>query len=376
MQRCTSLGADDGIAISYGLALLDADVPHPRIELVITTEEEVGMLGSTALDVSSLKGKYLLNIDTGGQGTFIVSSACGTEVHCSLPLNFEKASGTLFSIKLAGLHGGHSGSDIHCGYANAITLTAKYLRGLFSEIPFSLVSFDGGTKCNTIPVSTSVGLLCREEDALRMAEKLCRMEDALKEGLIEADLGLRVTLTKQQVSGLSAITPDSTEKLLTSVCSYPNGLQKMSNTFEGVVESSLNLGTCTIEDGVFKIIFLIRSLVDSGKKEMTEAVFSCTESVGGSAVIASDYPEWEYNPETVLPGIMSEIYRDMTGKEAVVTALHAGLESGVFRKKMPHVDCISFGPDWWYIHSSSEKLSISSAGFIWEFVKEFLRRCK
>jgi dipeptidase D len=371
----TSLGGDDGIAVAYMLAILDSDdIEHPRIEAVMTTDEETGMNGATAIDLSMLKGRKMLNIDSEEEGILLTSCAGGMRTDCHIPISTEyKDGGSYLTVTISGLIGGHSGTEINKGRLNAIKQLAMVLKKTYSSVPFKLVQISGGEKDNAIPRQANAiikvtdnrkSMLITELDRIAMLE---RNENKSREK--EMFIEVYETLMSDEL----AFDEESTQKIIDFLILLPNGVMTMSADIAGLVETSLNVGILNTNYNEVIASCAIRSSVENAKHKVNLIVETLTKTFGGYIENHGEYPGWQYNPDSVLREDMVRIYKDMFGSEAKVEALHAGLECGIMASKLPGLDCVSFGPNILDIHTTEEKLSISSTQRMWKYILEILK---
>lgn len=371
----TTLGGDDGIAIAYALAILDdKELSHPPIEAVFTVDEEIGMLGAAALDMSPLKGRYLLNIDSEEEGTILVSCAGGMSSTCTLEMETEQTGGILFELQVTGLKGGHSGVEIHKERANAVIEMGRLLGRLEELSTLSVVKIQGGLKDNAIPRECSAWIVVspKEEEQLkelvRQRQEELRVEYDFSDGSAELILHKKDPYTGEVLSGKSA------QKVILFLNMAPNGVQNMSTHIENLVETSLNLGIFSVDIHEMRAVFSVRSSVSSRKEELGRKLKRLTQYLGGSYECSGNYPAWEYKRDSRLRELMIDTYQEMYGKQLKVEAIHAGLECGYFRNAMPEVDIVSFGPDIFDIHTTEERMSISSVKRIYEYIIEILKK--
>ena len=371
----TTLGGDDGIAVAMMLALLDGDsLGHPRLECVFTVDEEIGMLGAMALDVSPLRGRRMLNIDSEAEGVFTASCAGGRVVTARLPLGrAEKAEGQALRLRVAGLTGGHSGTEIIRGRANANRLLGRALGALREAGGLQIISVAGGSKDNAIPVAAEALLRCAQPEKARTAAR--ELEAALREEFALSDPGLRLTLEAAETDA-APLDGASADKLICMLLCLPGGVQAMSQDIPGLVQTSLNLGILTTGDDAAEAKFCVRSSLESGKRMLTQQIEALMGVLGGEVSIAGDYPGWAFRRESPLRELLTEVYREQYGKEPVVDAIHAGVECGLFAGKLPGLDCVSIGPDLTEIHTPRERMHIESVRRTWNLVRETLRRMK
>lgn len=373
----TTLGGDDGIAMAYAFAILEDDtLAHPPLEVVITVDEEIGMLGAEGIDLSMLKGRKLLNIDSDEEGIFLTSCAGGLTAECELPITRKSAEGIGYELKITGLAGGHSGSEIHKEHGNAIMLMGRLLKSLADRLDYSIVSLEGGLKDNAIPRETVCNILMEEAQEAELAEILKEYEADLKKEYHISDPEVSVLYTKKNQETKEALDRSSFAKVIFMLRNLPCGVQHMSMDIPGLVETSLNAGIMTLNEDTFSLSFSVRSSVTSRKYEVTDRLCFVTEFLGGSVNISGDYPAWEYKAHSKMRDLMVETYRDLFQEEPQIQAIHAGLECGIFSGKLDGLDCISFGPANFDIHTPKERLSISSTEKVWKLIVEFLKRSK
>ncbi len=380
--RDTSLGGDDGIAVAYALAILDADdIAHPRLEVILTVDEEVGMDGARELDVSMLKGKRMLNLDSEEEGIILAGCAGGARVDWTVPVTWEEKEGTAYEIGIRGLSGGHSGAEIHKERGNANCLMGRLLYGLSGTVKFGLSKLQGGLADNAIPREASAVILLEKvtggEDGPAeelFLEKIRETEAEWKQELQTKDPQVCIWVKRLDDGSRDCITDEEKEKLLCLLCAAPNGVQAMSADMPGLVETSLNMGIVSLEKERAAIQFSVRSSLESAKKALIRKLGGMACMAGASQAVRGDYPGWAYRKDSPFRDTAVEIYRRMYGKEPEIQAIHAGLECGLLMDKMPGLECISIGPDMKDIHTTEEKLSISSTGRVWDYVLEILRQ--
>jgi len=368
----TSLGGDNGIAVAYALALLaDRSIPHPPLEVLITVDEETGMDGAVAVDMSCLKGRMLINMDSEDEGTFTVSCAGGARGTIHLPVERRAVYGPCIRLTVEGLKGGHSGVQIHRKHANANKVMGELLSRIQQVMPICLTKLTGGSKDNVITHSCHATAVMLGMNAEAINEVAARLEQEIRETCDEPN----VKIYGENAEGLGghALTTEDTAKVIALLCSAPNGVQTMSSDIDGLVQTSLNAGIVTLDDQLH-ITFAVRSSVGAEKRELLDKLKALAEFYGGTYSETGDYPAWEYQKTSRLRDTMVEVYGAMFGKKPQVIAIHAGLECGLFCGKVEGLDCISIGPDMRDIHSSRERLSIDSTRRTWEFLKEVLKR--
>ena len=371
----TSLGGDDGIAVAYILAILDSgDIMHPRIEAVLTTDEEVGMEGATAIDLSMLCAKRMLNIDSEEEGILLTSCAGGMRTDCHIPVTRETDQGGIFlKVSVGGLLGGHSGTEIDKEHSNAIKLLGITLQQIHSKIPFKLADINGGEKDNAIPREASAVVCIAKDNRNDFIEELKRIETEEKNEKKSKEKHLCIKAEEAECSAESVMDNNSTDRVLAFLVLLPNGVQAMSADIEGLVETSLNVGILRTCDSEVIASSAIRSAIETAKHKVNLQLQTLTKTFGGYTETHGEYPGWQFDPESKLRSDMVRIYRELFGKEVRVEALHAGLECGIMISKIPGLDCVSFGPDIFDIHTTEERLSISSTARMWDYLLEILK---
>ena len=371
----TSLGGDDGIAVAYALALLDADdIAHPKLEVVITVDEEVGMDGARGIDLSSLTGNRMLNLDSEEEGIFWTSCAGGARMNCYLPVSVCEKEGIAYRISVEGLLGGHSGAEIHKERGNANTLMGRLLYSLTSNMGVSLVSMEGGLADNAIPRQTVAVVLIQPEHEEKFREVLMQFEKDVKGELATKDPDFQITAVCMDEMKTVCVEEESTSQMAAFIIALPGGIQAMSADVKGLVETSLNMGIMKYDsqDEELCCEFSVRSCVESAKQALIARVGAVTELAGGHYSISGDYPGWAYRVNSPLRDKMVALYEKMYGKTPELQAIHAGLECGILASKIDDLDCISFGPNMKDIHTTEETLSISSTKRVWEYLVELL----
>ena len=367
----TTLGGDDGIAVAYMLAILDDDsLRHPRVEMVFTTEEETGLYGAEAIDVSPLKGRRLINIDSEDEGIVTVGCAGGVSAIATLPVQRQAYSGNAFEVKLSGFHGGHSGTDITLGQENAVKVLGRLLFELQEGSDARIVSITGGVADNVIPVTASAVIVSPSPEKVR---ELCETYKAIFAHEFKVDKDFVLDLAETETADLP-MDDVSSQRVIAYLIGAPNGIEKMTIGIDGLPQTSLSLGiACSAEDKV-EYTFCIRSSVDSETEMLVRRLTSQIQVLGGSLRTEGAYPGWEYAPDSPLRDLVCSVFKEQYGRDMVVEAIHAGLECGYFAGKMPGLDCVSIGPDMRMVHTPKETMSISSVQRTWDLLVEVLAR--
>lgn len=369
--RGTTLGGDDGIAAAMALALLaDNTIPHPPLEVVMTTEEEIGLLGADAIDLSQLKGRTLINLDSETEGVFTVSCAGGCTACITLPVERRAIYGPCIRLSVDGLKGGHSGADIHLKRANADKVMGLFMSRIQEIMPLCLTSLSGGAKDNAIPRSCQATLVAMGINLERINDIAAALQEEIRANYDEPDA--TVQAFDVDALGGNSLSTESTAKVISLLCSAPNGVQKWSADIEGLVQTSLNLGIVKLGDR-FSATFSVRSSVNAEKQEVLDQLKALADMLGGTYSQDGEYPAWEFRKESRLRDTMVRVYREMFEAEPKVEAIHAGLECGLFSQKLPGLDCVSIGPNIRDIHTTRERLEVASTERVWKFLLEVLK---
>lgn len=372
----TSLGGDDGIAVAYALALLESEnIAHPALECVFTVNEEVGMEGAFGIDLSDCKAKWMLNIDSEEEGVITVSCAGGVRVKADMP--FERTGNNTkytYEIMLTGLRGGHSGTTIHEGKANADIEMAKAILMLGSVGDIYLCSIDGGEKDNAIP-NIAKAVIATNIEPETALDYISQIEKSIKEQYanIENNVSLQISLlTEDENSKYKPMDKDTSDKLLELLAFVPNGVLAMCEGID-LVETSSNLGILRTEENRIHMEYLIRSNINSKKNETRIMLTELLERYNCSIELEGDYPGWDLKPDSTLTKHCVNVYKKLYDKEPVVMGVHAGLECGIILDKRPDMECVSIGPNILNIHSTTEKLDLKSTKRVWEYMLELLK---
>lgn len=355
----TTLGADNGIAVSMIMAILsDKNLSHPPIEAVFTTDEEIGMLGAEELDMGLLTAKRMINLDSEEADTMTVSCAGGSDFRMELTITKKQVKGTRLMVEVCGLKGGHSGVEIDKCRQNANVLMGRILNFAKENAEFSIMDINGGTKSNAIPRNSVVELVCENPEVLISALELCAEKIRPEIKNPEEDFTLKIE--SMEKGSFEAFCDEIREKLINILLLTPNGVLQMSAEIENLVETSLNLGILANENGKIVMQYALRSNKQSALDYLEEKMIAFSKIFGADFKISGRYSPWEFKENSKLREVYKEAYRHEFSKEVKVSAIHAGLECAVFAKKISDLDCISIGPDMWGVHTVEETLSVSS----------------
>ena len=370
----TTLGADDGIAISMILAILASkNLPHPPIEAVFTTDEEVGMIGAQKLDASVLKSKKMINLDAEEADILTVSCAGGSDFRLMLPIDKTVVHGTKISFEIQNLKGGHSGVDIDKGRVNANILAGRILRHAQKMAAFHIMNINGGTKGNAIPFCFKAELATEDGESLtRIIEDYFSV---VKKEIGDREERCSIRLTMEETGDFEVLNPAVQDKLLYMLLTTPNGVVDMSAEINGLVETSLNLGILMTETDRIVLQYALRSNKESALAFLEDKLSAFASHHGCRFEISGRYAPWEFKKDSPLQKLYTEAFCEKFGRKPQISAIHAGVECAVFAQKIEDLDCIAIGPDMFDVHTVHERLSISSAMEIFDLLCTVLERC-
>ncbi|MDA9557932.1 aminoacyl-histidine dipeptidase [Vibrio sp.] len=371
----TTLGADNGMGMASCLAVLASnDIEHGPLDVLLTVDEEAGMSGAFGLQEGWLDGEILLNTDSEQEGE--VYMGCAGGVDASLTFDIERESVPAHYVTrqliIKGLRGGHSGVDIHTGRANANKLFARFLSGHAKALDLRIIHFKGGSLRNAIPREAFVEVALPAENEAKLAELFSYYTQLLHTELSSIEKNL-VTFNEDSTTEQAMLTQVTQDRFVATLSACPNGVIRMSDDIEGVVETSLNTGVVTTEDNKITVLCLIRSLIDSGRSQVEGMLSSLAELAGASIGFSGAYPGWKPEPESEIMAIFRDMYDDIYGHKPNIMVIHAGLECGLFKKPYPTMDMVSFGPTIKFPHSPDEKVEIHTVGLFWEQMKALLK---
>lgn len=375
----TTLGADNGIAVAYCLAILASnDVQHPALEALITTEEETGMGGVSNISPERLKGKILINIDSEEEGELLSSCAGGVRNRVSLTVEVEERRDgfTPYKINIKGLKGGHSGMDIHKERGNSNKLMGRVLNDISLKMEMYISEINGGAKMNAIPREAEAIIFIKENAKSHLEEAINELSKSFRNELRVSDPGVTIELTEGEKRAYRIFSRALTDKIVALLMLIPSGIKTMSMDIEGLVQSSTNLGVVTTSQDEITFESAVRSSVSSLKKAIVKEIEVAAKVVGASMTLDSDYPAWEYNANSYIREVFINTYKELTGAQPKITAIHAGLECGILNNILGDLDMISFGPNMYDVHTPDEKLSISSTERTYKYLIEVLKNIK
>lgn len=361
----TSLGADDGFGVAFLLALAHnpSSCGHPPLDLLFTSNEEIGMLGAAAFDVSRLRCARLINLDSDVQGVFTVGCAGGARVDLSMPLTRVPVHASyVFRVEVGALTGGHSGTQIHRGGANALKLLGRALCALHAHIPFRLCDIRGGSADNAIAREGSA-LLCAKTDLRPEFDRICKQ---LLSNIQNTDPNAAITCTLTDVPVSDGIA--QTRELLHLLDRMPAGVLRYDDELPDVVQTSLNPGVACVCADTFRLSFCVRSCVDKEKERVCEALAHLAQEVGALCSVHGSYHAWQVRPVSPLRDVLTRTYAALFDAPARTEVIHAGVECGIFAGKLAEFDAVSIGADIFDIHTPNERMSLTSADQVWRFL--------
>lgn len=374
----TTLGGDDGVAVAIGLAILeDEERPHPALEVLFTTDEEVGLLGASALDAARLSGKYFINLDSEEENTLTCGCAGGVRLDGSIPIKREPVSGMKYKIELSSFQGGHSGIEIDKWHINPVILMGRLLFELSECAPLRLLSLKGGNKDNAIPREAVAEVLVDISEGKQLEEAFANIKEAYLSEFLSMEPEMKMLINSYGETEERVLVKEDSSMAVFFLMESPVGVQAMSADIEGLVETSLNLGVFELKEERLAVSYALRSSKNTARialeKKMQQYI---THFPGGTVSARGEYPAWEYRKISKLRDLCTAIYEERYKKSMKVEAIHAGLECGIFSEKIEDLDCVSLGADVFDVHTPKERLSISSTQRTYEYLWEILKRAK
>ncbi|KPC55152.1 aminoacyl-histidine dipeptidase [Amantichitinum ursilacus] len=370
----TTLGADNGIGVAAGLAVLESsELQHGPIEVLLTIDEEAGMTGVKGLRAGWLQAQILLNLDTEDWGELYLGCAGGVDVVVSRPLAHEPvpAGYEVFKLTVKGLRGGHSGVDIHQERGNANKLLARILNDVLAQGPAHLVSFEGGTLRNALPREAFALVALPGDAAPALAGSARRWQARLAKELARVDDN--VTVLFEPAEAAEGLSVNTSRQVIDLLLGLPYGVARWSQAVPGVVESSNNLGVVRVNAEGFKAALLVRSLTDEGVDEVSSRIEAVARMAGAQTERSGGYPGWAPDPSSAALALVQKAYRERYGHDAELKVIHAGLETGLIAGKYPDLAMVSFGPTIRGAHSPDEGVEIATVGYFWELLVDALK---
>jgi len=373
----TTLGADDGAAIAMGLALLDStDIPHPPLEFIATVDEEIGMLGAYALDGSKIRSRKVINIDSEEEGIITVGCAGAVDIFTSFPVDKKLVNGVKYKYVVDGLLAGHSGLDIHQERANAGQIVARLFLDAREKAELNIVSINGGRATNVILGKVEGEVIVATSDVKAFEESIVASTEEIKAEYRTSDPGITVSIEAVGEASEEAVDTVCQDNFFKFLVACPTGAEHYSVELKGLVETSHSIGVVKLEDGRLITKSMSRSSVNSRNRLLARKIGIIAEALGAEVEHGSSYGAWEFNNKSDLLDVCINAYKEQYGEEPVVSAMHAGIECGIWAEKVGKVDAVSIGPDMTGVHSVNEELSIPSTERTWQYLKLILSHCK
>jgi dipeptidase D len=374
----TTLGADNGLGASMILAILDDDkIEHPPLECLFTSDEETGMTGAHALDVSQFTGKILLNLDTEEEGKFYLSCAGGNVNLVTIPVSFSDTKGLAVDFEVSGLLGGHSGLMIGEGRANANKIVGRFLGYLEQAgLKFNIISVEGGNKNNAITREAKAELVIDAGDLDKVDEIAKSLQEALKTEYTPQDKDVKVKLSKKKDGTFKAMSAEDSARVTNALALIPYGPLYYSKIMEDLVQTSSNIGVLATTKDAVTLESTIRSSVKTQQEEIIAEIDALAKLLDAKVDNNSFYPAWPLNTDSKIKDLCIKVWKKDFKEEPEIVAIHAGLECGILKEKMPDIDAISFGPNIEGAHTTEEQASISSTERTWEFLLDLLKAMK
>ena len=358
--RGTTLGADNGVGVAAILALMELkDLPHGPLEFLLTVDEETGMTGAFGLKEGALEGDMLINVDSEEIGSVYIGCAGGANTTIRLPVSFEDVDGPVLQIKLRGLSGGHSGTDINEGRANSIKLLARLIFNLDAR----LCTIEAGDKHNAIPREATAVVVIEDVDAAK--EFVQTFQETLRNEYSKTDPNLVIEVAEHDAD--KVMNQDSHNRALRMLLGLPHGVFSMDQQVDGLVETSTNMAVVRVNEQL-EVLMSSRSSIESRLDAMLNQIRVIAELAGASVEDEGRYPGWKPDLSSELLQIAKDVWMDMYGEEPEVKAIHAGLEPGVIKSIMGQMETISIGPQIEHPHSPDEVVYISTVQKFWDYL--------
>lgn len=372
----TTLGADNGIAVAYCLALLDSsDIKHPDLEIIITVQEEGGLVGAQRLNTDDIKGKYLINLDAEEEGVIFTSCAGGVRNYLHIPTIKENInSDTLITVNISGLKGGHSGLEIDLERGNAIKLMGRLLYGI-NNYNYSLCSVNSIGKANAISNKANAIISVSKQNVRELTDKIKDIEKAFKKELMYADeIEINIEISNMEGNEITAYSQNTKNKIINIIMLMPCGVVNKSMAIPGLVQTSVNVGSMEENENKITLLSSIRSSIGSQKYNVANIISVIGKTYEADCEFFNDYPQWEYRSESKLRELVADIYEKEFGITPKFTAIHAGLECGYLDQKLKDTDIISMGPNLYEVHTTNEHVSVDSVKKVWMVIVKLLER--
>lgn len=368
----TTLGADNGIGVAAGLAVLASDLPHPPLELLVTVDEESGLTGANRLRPGWLRARYLLNLDSEEEGKLTVGCAGGVDTVATRAVTMRpRPAGTAaWRVKVTGLKGGHSGVDIGAGRGNALRLLGQALAAVRPRFGLAIADVRGGNKRNAIPREASAVVLGAPADEAALREALADQQAHWRAAF--GSLDPEPTLALEPAEADAAMSDADADAVVGLLVVGPHGVEATSPDIPGLVQTSTNLGVVHTRDGRVEVTFLTRSAIEASKLALAERIDVACALAGFATRREGGYPGWKPEPTAPIVRLVDAAHVARFGKPLDVVAIHAGLECGLVGQKYPGLQMVSLGPDMVDVHTPQERVSVPSVARFWLFLGDVL----
>jgi len=370
----TTLGADNGVGLASALAVLASnDIAHGPLEVLVTIDEEAGMTGAFGLEAGWLDGDILINTDSEQEGEVYMGCAGGIDASVTFDLSFEAVpqGWQAFNLSISGLKGGHSGVDIHTGRANANKLLIRFLSQADQQFDIRLTELNGGSLRNAIPREAFASFVIQNNKVDDFKTALADYLSTIKENLKSIETGLEMLLIAPEEFE-QMWTQATQSKILSALNACPNGVIRMSDDIDGIVETSLNVGVIRPKGNKLSIMILIRSLHDDGRIQVEEMLTSLFSLAGANITFSGGYPGWKPDTSSPVMQLVRDTYQELFNKIPEIMVIHAGLECGLFKTAYPDLDMVSFGPTIKFPHSPDEKILVPTVDLYWQLLVKVL----
>jgi dipeptidase D len=371
----TTLGSDNGVGVAAALAVMEStDIAHGPLEFVFTIDEETGLTGAAEFPGGLLKSKYFLNLDNEETGTLCIGCSGGVNSTARRKVTLRPAgSGAAWRVKVSGLKGGHSGVDIHQGRGNALRVLGRVLQGLLERLPIEIADLKGGSARNAIPREASAVIVLDSAREKELRALLADFQAQIQSDFGGFDPGLQVSLEKAEAASQVMEKTDA-QRTVDVLASLHHGVLAMSPDIAGLVQTSTNLATVGIKDGMVEIGTSQRSAIESSKQAAARMVATVCRLAGFEVEQGTGYPGWKPDPNSEIVQKLQTVHQELFGKPAKLIAMHAGLECGVIGEKYPAMQMVSFGPTIVDPHSPNERVQISTVQTFWNYLRAVLER--
>lgn len=371
----TTLGADDGSGVAYMLTFMAMDnesFPHPPLEFCFTSGEELGFVGALHMDLSDVASKQMIGLDAGPEGVTYTTSAGAQGVDMYLETPVSDVCGCAVKINISGLLGGHSALNINDEKGNANKLLGRLLHNMDKAAPLRIASIKGGAMKNAIP---------REATAVVVFDPACKDAVMAQIDLIAAQVAVEyavsdpdILITAEQTTANTAIDRDASKAIINALYCIPNGVRVMSREIPGLPVTSTNMGVVSqTENGVNINTFLrssSRSINDDYVDHMTTVASMC----GFTCTVGDWLPAWPYKADDKLRSLAADLYKEQTGQDMKMLAVHGGLELGIFSEAIPGLEIVTIGCNAGDCHTVTEWMSLSSFANTFEFLKDIIAK--